>query len=227
MTASVPMPPTLPCALILCSDPRLSRLVEIELSYLGISAQVEGTVPKSCEGLCLLVADGDEFPVADCRAEASVCGCPLLLFGREEISLPPEEGVYIRRPFGLDRLAEAVRTLLSPTARPLWVDAPAPSSAPPYPPPTVPVPFLTVQDGVVTLAGKTVPMTPAERDILAYLYARRGETVTREELATLLGGGGNIVDVYVCRLRSKIEAPLGRRIIWTVRGKGYVLKTEI
>ena len=225
MTASVPMTP--PPALILCTDPRLSRLVEIELSYLGVSAQVEGTIPKSCQELCLLVADGDEFPLTDCQAVALACGCPLLIFGREEIPLPTEEGVFLRRPFGLDRLGEAVRTLLDPATLPLWTGEVARlSQTRQMPTPTASVPVWTVQDGVVTVAGKMVSMTPAERDILAYLYARRGETVTREELSTLLGGGGNIVDVYVCRLRSKIEKPLGRRIIWTVRGIGYVIKPE-
>ena len=34
-----------------------------------------------------------------------------------------------------------------------------------------------------------------------------------------------IVDVYVCRLRAKIEKPLGRRMIRTVRGVGYTLET--
>ena len=215
-----------PHALILCRDERLSRLVEIELSYLGVSAQVVGSVPKSGERICLLVADGDEFSVGDCQAVASVCGCPLLIFGREEISLPPAEGVYLRRPFGLDQLAEAVRTLSGSPVLSLRADAPIPSGDLNGPAQKAPVPLLTVQDGVVTLAGKTVPMTPAEAEILAYLYARQGETVPREELASLLGGGGNILDVYICRLRSKIEKPLGRRIIWTVRGKGYVLKTE-
>ena len=224
MTASVPMTP--PSALILCTDPYLSRLVEIELSYLGVSAQVEGIIPKSCQELCLLVADGDEFPLTDCQAVALAGGCPLLVFGREEISLPTEVGAFLRRPFGLDRLAEAVRTLLSPATMSLWAGEPAPLSVPPCPAPTAPVPALTVQDGVVTVAGKIIPMTPAEGDILTCLYARRGEVVTREELSTLLGGGGNIVDVYVCRLRSKIEKPLGRRIIWTVRGIGYVIKPE-
>ena len=225
MTASVPMPT--PRALILCTDPRLSRLVEIELSYLGISSQVEGKMPASCEGLCLLVADGDVFPAAECEAIALACGCPLLVFGREEISLPAEVGAFLRRPFGLDRLGEAVRTLLDPATLLLWTSEVARlSQTRQMPTPTASVPVWTVQDGVVTVAGKVVPLTPAERDILTYLYARRGETVTREELSVLLGGGGNIVDVYVCRLRSKIEKPLGRRIIWTVRGLGYVLKTE-
>ena len=220
MTASVPMPT--PRALILCTDPRLSRLVEIELSYLGVSAQVEGKMPTSCEGVCLLVADGDVFPAAECEAIALACGCPMLLFGREEISLPAEVGAFLRRPFGLDRLTEAVRTLLDPATLPLWTGEVARlSQTRQMPTPTASVPVWTVQDGVVTVAGKVVSLTPAERDILTYLYAHRGETVTREELSALLGGGGNSVEVYVCKLRTKLEKPLGRRMILTVRGVGY------
>ena len=45
--------------------------------------------------------------------------------------------------------------------------------------------------------------------------------MTREELAALLGGGGHSVEVYVCKLRTKLEKPLGRRLIHTVRGVGY------
>jgi DNA-binding response OmpR family regulator len=93
--------------------------------------------------------------------------------------------------------------------------SPAPKSpAPPLPP-------LTAQDGVVTVGDHTVTLTPAEWSILEYLRARAGETVTRDELTALLGGSGNIADVYICRLRNKIEKPLGRRMIRTVRGAGY------
>jgi len=69
-------------------------------------------------------------------------------------------------------------------------------------------------------------MTPAEYAILERLYARRGEAVTREELAALLGGGGNSVEVYICKLRAKLEKPLGRRLILTVRGVGYRMEFE-
>ena len=74
------------------------------------------------------------------------------------------------------------------------------------------------------MLGKPVPLTPAETALLECLYAHRGEAVSREELATLLEGGGNSVEVYICKLRAKIEKPLGRRMILTVRGKGYRLE---
>jgi len=36
----------------------------------------------------------------------------------------------------------------------------------------------------------------------------------------------NVVDVLVCRLRSKIEKNIGKKYIYTIRGVGYVLKDE-
>ena len=82
-------------------------------------------------------------------------------------------------------------------------------------------PVLAVENGAVTLGGKPLALTPAEQAILEYLHARKGEAVPRAELSTLLDGGGNSVEVYICKLRAKIEKPLGRRMILTVRGKGY------
>ena len=218
---------TPPRGLILCTDSRLSRLLETELAYLGVAARATESIPDPDGELCLLVADGDTFPASDCLELAEACSCPLLLFGREDRDLPPDRGVFLRRPFGLDRLEEEARRLLIPTASPLWAMAsgsPLPPSSAPATPAADHAPAVALADGVLTVLGKPVPLTPAETALLERLYARRGEAVSREELATLLGGGGNSVEVYICKLRAKIEKPLGRRMILTVRGKGYRLE---
>ena len=108
-------PNTPPRAAILCTDGRLSRLLETELAYLGVAARATESVPAPDGELCLLVADGDVFPVSDCLELAEVFGCPLLLFGREDQDLPPDRGVFLRRPFGLDRLESVARGLISPS----------------------------------------------------------------------------------------------------------------
>ena len=213
-------PNTPPRAAILCTDGRLSRLLETELAYLGVAARATESVPTPDGELCLLVADGDAFPLPNCLELAEACGCPLLIFGQEEIHLPPEQGSFLRRPFGLDRFEDTARSLLSPAAAPLWAmdhvtHRPEQSAEADTPP------ALTWEDGVCTVQGSPLPLTPAEAAILDCLYTRRGETVPRAELATLLEGGGNSVEVYVCKLRTKIEKPLGRRMIVTVRGVGY------
>ena len=218
---------TPPRGLILCTDSRLSRLLETELAYLGVAARATESIPDPDGELCLLVADGDTFPVSDCLELAEACSCPLLLFGREVTELPFTAGIFLRRPFGLDRLEEEARRLLVPTASPLWAMAsgsPLPPSSAPATPAADHAPAVALADGVLTVLGKPVPLTPAETALLECLYAHRGEAVSREELATLLGGGGNSVEVYICKLRAKIEKPLGRRMILTVRGKGYRLE---
>ena len=206
---------------ILCRDLRLARLLETELAYLGVAATVYPTLPPPSEGVCLVVADGDEFDEAPCLSLAAACACPLLIFGREERLIPAEGGVFLRRPFELSTLEKTVRHLLPDVSypRPAVEMTVAPTSKPVPPPP----PALTARDGVVTVGDHTVTLTPAEWTILEYLMAHEGQAVSREELSTLLEGGGNIVDVYVCRLRAKIEKPLGRRMIRTVRGVGYIL----
>ncbi|MBE6547716.1 MAG: response regulator transcription factor [Ruminococcaceae bacterium] len=71
----------------------------------------------------------------------------------------------------------------------------------------------------------SIPLSPAEADVLKLLCDRRGEVVTRQELEGLFGNpDGNITDVYICKLRSKIDNKLGVKFIYTVKGKGYVLK---
>lgn len=214
---------SLPRALILCRDGRLGRLLETELSYLGVSARTAEALPVPDEELCLLLADADGFSLSACVGLAESCKCPLLAFGREVTSLPPETGVFLRRPFILTDLEDTLRRLLGGSAvgSPLWgvVESPRPAREPAQPP-SIPA-VLTAENGAVTVAGKPVALTVAERVIFDCLYAHRGETVTKEALFALLGGGGNSVEVYVCKLRAKLEKPLGRRMIVTVRGVGY------
>lgn len=216
---------SLPRALILCRDGRLSRLLENELAYLGVSARTAEALPPPDEDLCLLVVDGDEFLLSDCARLATDCGCPLLIFGRETAPLPPEGGEFLRRPFVLTDLEDALRRLLAATAAPspLWGGMEAHRPCRTAQPPAA-APLLTVENGNVLVAGKPLPMTPAEQAIFDCLFAHRGETVTKEALLSLLGGGGNSVEVYVCKLRTKLEKPLGRRMIVTVRGVGYKME---
>ena len=213
-----------PSARILCPDERLSRLLENELGLLGVvSAPWDGVSPLP-EGVNLILWDCDAAPLPEgptsLPADAS-----LLAFGRASAanfaanfaaSFAGDKHLFLRRPFGLTELEQALRALLS--------DVPL-QGLPTLPPPT-PVrraapQKLAAKDGVITLGDLSVTLTPAEWDIFRYLYDRAGEAVPRHELAALLEGGGNSTDVYVCRLRTKIEKPLGRRLIHTVRGVGY------
>ncbi len=64
-----------------------------------------------------------------------------------------------------------------------------------------------------------------EFKVLSKLFDCRGKVVMREEIQALLGfDAGNMGDVYICHLRRKIDNKLGLKLIYTIRGKGYMLK---
>ncbi|GMV32995.1 response regulator transcription factor [Chloroflexi bacterium CFX2] len=77
-------------------------------------------------------------------------------------------------------------------------------------------------------AGKPIPLTRTEFDLLNYFLRHPRQVLTREELILNVWGQDagiqpNILDVYIARLRRKIGEP---PLIHTIYGIGYVLKEE-
>ncbi len=82
----------------------------------------------------------------------------------------------------------------------------------------------------VEVEGKTLHLTGKEYGIMELLSLRKGTTLTKEMFLNHLYGGMDepevkIIDVFVCKLRKKIEtATGGDSFIETVWGRGYVLR---
>lgn len=77
--------------------------------------------------------------------------------------------------------------------------------------------------------GKTLSLTEGEAALLYALCQKPNIPVRREMLAAQLGLDDNdrAVDVQVTRLRKKIEPdPANPSVILTLRGKGYMVKTQ-
>ena len=74
--------------------------------------------------------------------------------------------------------------------------------------------------------GAEIALTGRETTLLAVLVRNAGQVVPKDELlATAWGpdhlGDPNVVEVYVGRLRRKLDVPFGADDIETVRGVGY------
>lgn len=83
---------------------------------------------------------------------------------------------------------------------------------------------LRFDKGSVYLDGKRIGLSGNEYELLKVLYNKLSQPVSREELrAALSSSCGNMCDVYICRLRSKLEKGGSEKFIFTVRGKGYML----
>jgi two-component system, OmpR family, response regulator len=81
---------------------------------------------------------------------------------------------------------------------------------------------------VVRRAGAEIDLSAKEFAVLEALMRRAGEVLSRLELIEsawdlAYESRSNVIDVYVRRLREKVDRPFGRRSIETVRGAGYRL----
>ena len=80
----------------------------------------------------------------------------------------------------------------------------------------------------VRLDGKPVDLTSREYALLEYLARHAGEVVGRADIAEHVwdehyDAFSNVVDVYIQRLRRKLDDPDGPSMIRTRRGQGYQL----
>jgi two-component system, OmpR family, response regulator len=74
-------------------------------------------------------------------------------------------------------------------------------------------------------------VTARELAVLEFLVRHAGQVVSKREILDHVWdddfeGDPNIIDVYIRYLRKKIDLPLGRQAIETVRGSGYRLAAD-
>jgi two-component system OmpR family response regulator len=120
---------------------------------------------------------------------------------------------YVAKPFRMEELLARVRALI----RRAKGQASAELRCGPI--------TLDTRTGRVTVDGRPVPLTGHEYRVLAYLMHRKGQLVSRSELAEHvyaqdLDRDSNTIEVFIGRLRRK----LGVDLIATVRGLGYRLE---
>ena len=85
----------------------------------------------------------------------------------------------------------------------------------------------------VARAGQTLELTVKEFELLEYLLRHAGQVVSREMLGREVWHVtarapplDNVIDVTIARLRRKIDDPFERKLLHTVRGVGFLLRSE-
>ena len=78
--------------------------------------------------------------------------------------------------------------------------------------------------------GKIIELRPREFALLEYLMRHPGRVLSKTMILSHVWGysfdpGTNVVDVLVSRLREKIDRDFEPKLLHTVRGVGYVLKS--
>ena len=145
---------------------------------------------------------------------------PILMLTAKDGDLDEAEALdtgaddYLTKPFSFPVLVARVRALLRRAAgrnpSPVSVGRPPPRSRP------------------ARGRGAATPrstLTAREFDVIEFLVRRAGQVLSKDEILAGVweydfDGDPNIVEVYIRRLRRKIDEPFGRHSIETVRGAG-------
>ena len=80
-------------------------------------------------------------------------------------------------------------------------------------------------------AGTEISLLPKEFSILEYMIRNQGIVLSREQLEDQIWnyeytGSSNNMDVYISRLRKKIDNGHAVKLLHTIRGVGWVLRAE-
>ena len=99
-------------------------------------------------------------------------------------------------------------------------------------------PRLTVADLTLNLisrtaerAGQVIELSGKEFALLEYMMRNAGQILTRTMILERVWGynfdtSSNIIDVHINRLRGKIDSDAAVKLIRTIKGVGYVIKSE-
>lgn len=90
---------------------------------------------------------------------------------------------------------------------------------------------LDLESRLATSAGREVPITRREWDILVVLAASNGRIVSYDDLlerawGEVTDGARASLDVIISRLRRKLEEGAERSVFRTIRGQGYVMELD-
>jgi len=127
---------------------------------------------------------------------------------------------YLVKPYDFGELLARLRALIRRGAQPL---APERLSVGPL--------TLDARSRRVSMRGRDVTLTAKEFALLEFLVRRAGDVVTRADIAEHVWDDhydplSNVVDVYIQRLRRKLDRPGAASLIRTRRGEGYQLASE-
>ena len=220
--------------LVVEDEVKLARFIELELTYEGYRASV------AYDGVTGLVAVRESQPdliILDdlfsgllsleiCRRLRSTGNkVPIILLSaKHEVSarvagFDAGANDYIVKPFSVEELLARVRAHLRRTS------AEKPN-------------ILQLEDlslnrwtREVYRGERVIELTAREFALLEYLLAHPRQVITRGQILKQIWGydfleDSNIIEVYIRYLRLKLEAKDEKRMIYTVRGVGYVLRKE-
>ncbi len=215
--------------MIVEDDATIARFVELELTHAGYGVrrtdngadalEMFGEEQPDLVILDLMLPGIDGLDVARAIRQRG-SNAPILMLTARATTEDAVNGFdagaddYLRKPFEIPELLSRVRALLKRTNR----DRPTTTFA------ASGIEVDTDKRQAVAEGG-VLDLTAKEFDLLAYLISNAGRVVPRDEILNAVWGSqrpsdSNVIEVFVCHLRSKI-GDRDNRVIQTIRGVGY------
>ncbi len=221
--------------LIIEDDRKISSFLKKGFKEVGYAADVAG---DGEEGLLLARQGHYDAIVADLmlpkldglgmieRVRAEGINTPVIILSAKRSVDDRIRGLqaggddYMVKPFSFSELLVRVQTLLRRSQR------------------TPQATVLEVADLKLNLTehtaergGEAIDLQPREFALLEYMMRNAGRVITKTAILEHVYDYSfdpqtNVVDVLVCRLRNRIDKPFEQKLIHTIRGVGYVLKTD-
>lgn len=220
-----------PLILLVEDDEQITRVIRLELEHEGYHVETAHDGLTGLEralkepdlvvlDLMLPKLDGVELCMR-LRAKSNV---PIIMLTAKDripdrvVGLDAGADDYLIKPFSIDELLARVRVRLRakrPQQRLLQVADLT----------------LNRDKHEVYRGGRLLMLTAKEYSLLEYLLIHRDKVHTRDELFNGVWGsdflgGSNLIDVYIRYLRTKIDEEFEPKLIATVRGVGYMLRSD-
>ncbi len=218
--------------LIVDDDPRITDLLRRVLAFEGYSVAIAASGPEALNRalerppdliiLDLMLPGLNGLEVAQ-RLRTAGDNVPILMLTARDAIADRVEGFergaddYLVKPFAPEELVARVKALLRRSQEERhellrYADV-----------------ELDTGTRVAHRGAREIELSPTEYELLALLLRRPRQVLTREIILDRVWGmefegSSNVMEVYVGYLRSKLEAEGEPRLIYTVRGVGYVLK---
>jgi len=223
-----------PRILVVDDEESITQLVSTVLRYEGFDVECAASGRAAVKltdrfrpdliVLDVMLPDLDGFEVCRRLRGAGVWSPVLMLTARDSVEdrvagLDSGADDYLVKPFAFAELLARLRAL----ARRGETDRPA----------VLVVGDLRLDPATreVTRASAPISLSAKEFALLETFMRRPGEVLSRFHLLEhawdfAYENRSNVVDVYMRRLRRKIDEPFGRESLQTVRGAGYRLRVE-